>query len=225
MSTFADRVIDYHLSLQPVEIPDQYSFLYPFEQTETIRVFRAFYERYFSDEEERILLMGINPGRLGAGITGIGFTDPVVLTDQIGIEHSFDMKRELSSIFITDMINAIGGFEVFYSRFYIASVCPLGFVTDTGINCNYYDDRKLQEAVEPMILRNIRAQLSFGCSQKVIYSIGKGKNYKYLKALNKQHNIVEKVLPLPHPRWVMQYKLKTKNLYIDQYLNSLAPYL
>jgi hypothetical protein len=44
------------------------------------------------------------------------------------------------------VINAYGGPAVFYKRFFIGSVCPLGFVKN-GKNINYYDDKELQQTV------------------------------------------------------------------------------
>ena len=32
----------------------------------------------------------------------------------------------------------------------------------------------------------------------------------------------KQIIPLPHPRFIMQYKLKKKEEYIDRYLRELA---
>jgi len=58
-------------------------------------------------------------------------------------------------------------------------------------------------------------------NKKVAFSMGQGKNFKYLKQLNDQHGFFDQILPLPHPRWVMQYKLKSKEVYIDEYVTKL----
>ena len=44
----------------------------------------------------------------------------------------------------------------------------------------------------------------------VAFSLGKGTNYKFLKKLNEDHQFFDKVIPLPHPRWIMQYRRKSK---------------
>ena len=49
---------------------------------------------------QRHLLLGINPGRFGGGVTGIPFTDPIRLQNVCGIENNFEKKQELSSVFI-----------------------------------------------------------------------------------------------------------------------------
>ena len=88
----------------------------------------SFYTKYYSDNNKRILLLGINPGRFGGGVTGIPFTDPVRLEKVCGIKNDFQKKQELSSVFIYEMIEAYGGAEKFYKQFYISAVSPLGFV-------------------------------------------------------------------------------------------------
>lgn len=212
---FGEKVIDYHLSLKPNwKLPKGFELIYPFDSEETTSLFKTFYNKYFSDKSTRRFLFGINPGRFGAGVTGVPFTDPYFLELECGIENDFKKRKELSAIFIYDLINQMGGVKSFYERFYISSVCPLGFLKK-GINANYYDDKKLEQAVLNKIVKNIKTQIEFGCDLKFAYSLGKGKNYKFLKALNDKHKFFEKVIPLPHPRWVMQYKLKEKQKHLD----------
>ena len=218
---FGTRVIDYYKSLRPDwKLPRGFDLIYPFDNAETLSVFEKFFSKYFADNQNRHFLFGINPGRFGAGVTGIPFTDPKILSEICGIDNSFKMRNELSSLFIYESIEAFGGVEKFYSQFYITSVCPLGFLTK-GKNCNYYDDRKLQTAVEKHILKGIQDQMEFGCNRNVAFSIGQGKNLKYLTALNDKHKFFDKIVPLPHPRWVMQYRLKRKNEFIDEYVTKL----
>ncbi len=223
--TFAKHVIDFHRQLKPTwKIPENTELIFPFGEEETRHVFDQFYTKYFSDTNKRIFLFGINPGRFGAGITGIPFTDPKILEDEIGIPNTFQKRNELSSIYVYDMIAAMGGPEAFYSKYYITSVCPLGFIAN-GKNVNYYDDKDLQNAVEPHIIQNIRAQQKFGATNEVAYSMGQGKNFKYLDKLNKIHGFFDQIIPLPHPRWVMQYRLKRKAEYIDEYILKLEQHL
>ncbi|MFI5224347.1 MAG: DUF4918 domain-containing protein, partial [Nitrospirales bacterium] len=67
-----------------------------------------------------MLILGINPGRLGAGLTGIPFTDPLKLQNICGIENTLPKKAELSADFIYTMISAFGGPEAFYKKFYFS---------------------------------------------------------------------------------------------------------
>ncbi len=41
----------------------------------------------------RYLILGINPGRFGGGITGIPFTDPIRLQNICGIENDFQKNK------------------------------------------------------------------------------------------------------------------------------------
>src|SRR5439155_25891104 len=103
-----------------------------------------------------------------------------------GIEHPFGKQSELSAEFIYDVINAYGGPQKFYRRYFIGSVCPLGFVKD-GKNINYYDDKELQQAVTPFIITNLKKLISFHVDTNTCLCIGGEKNYKFLDALNQQH--------------------------------------
>ena len=122
------------------------------------------------------------------------------------------------------MINYMEGPELFYSRFYISAVSPIGFVKN-GKNLNYYDDTQLQEMWEPFMVDALKQQLDF-CDNSDVFSIGMGKNIQFLNTLNKKYNLFGKITALPHPRWVMQYRLKRKQEFIDEYgvkLNSRFP--
>src|SRR5258707_795206 len=76
------------------------------------------------------------------------------------------ITHEPSSVFVYEMINAFGGPEAFYSKFYINSLCPLGFTTidEKGKekNYNYYDSLALIKATTGYIIENIRTQISLG---------------------------------------------------------------
>ena len=221
MPMWSKQILDYHFKLTTdLPLPDGVEWLYPFTEAETRKCMEAFYTKYFSDTRPRVILLGINPGRFGAGVTGVPFTDPLKLEEECDIPNSFQKRYELSSQFVYEFINALGGPDVFYRDFYITSICPLGFLKD-GKNYNYYDSAALTQAVTPMILDNLKTQISFGADTSVAFSMGKGKNFKYLKQINDKHQFFDRVLPLPHPRWVMQYRLKTKEVYVDEYVKAL----
>ena len=78
--SFGQRVLDFNQSLQPDwQLPPEVELLHPFDQAGTWRATKQFYHRYYADEKPRIAILGINPGRFGAGVTGVPFTDPVTL--------------------------------------------------------------------------------------------------------------------------------------------------
>ena len=118
------------------------------------------------------------------------------------------------------MITAYGGPEKFYSRFYFGAVSPLGF-TKADKNLNYYDDVKLQEKLGPFIVSCMNTQLNFGLDRNVAYCLGEGANYKFLSKLNDQHQFFKEIIPLAHPRFILQYKSKSKQEYIQHYLKAL----
>lgn len=221
MKTFAENIIDFLLHLYlPFKLPNKIEVLDVHKGPETQIACKAFYHKFYNDHNKRHLLIGINPGRFGGGVTGIPFTDPIRLQNDCSIENNFQKKQELSSAFIYDMINAYGGAKKFYHQFYISAVSPLGF-TREGKNLNYYDDKILQKRIEPFVIDCMEKQLAFGLQRDICFCIGEGENLKFLKALNEKHQWFKIIKPLSHPRFVMQYKLKTKEVYIRQYLNAL----
>ncbi|MEM6642530.1 MAG: uracil-DNA glycosylase family protein [Bacteroidota bacterium] len=205
----------------PSELPQGVEVMNPYSVESTFSLASAFYHRYYSDELERFICFGINPGRFGAGITGVPFTDPVRLEEICGISNDLPKKAELSSKFIYDMIEAYGGPDKFYQRFYISAVSPLGYVKE-GINLNYYDIKNYKALFEAYVVEQIEKQMKLGISQKVAFSIGKGKNIKYLQWINQRYQFFDEIVPLPHPRWVMQYRLKRKEEFIQTYLDAFA---
>lgn len=218
--SFGKNVLDFHFGLKPKrKLPGQVEWIYPYANEDTQSSMHSFFNTFYKDSNPRIFLLGINPGRFGAGVTGVPFTDPIRLENECGIKNPFSKRAELSSIFVYEVIQAMGGIRSFCQHFYITSVCPLGFVK-AGKNYNYYDDKKLETAVLPFIKRNIKSQKKFG-AHPIAFSMGQGKNFKFLKNLNDKEKYFDKIIPLPHPRWVMQYKLKTKEQYIDEYVMKL----
>ena len=179
-----------------------------------------FYMKYYSDTQKRVFMIGINPGRLGAGTTGVPFTDPIRLQEECAIEHEFELKPELSSRFIYHMIEAYGGVKKFYQRCYFTSVSPFGF-TRNGKNLNYYDIRELQDQWETFMVKSLKTQISFGACEQA-FSLGQGKNHKYLLYLNQKYQLFKQIHPLPHPRWIMQYRLKRINEFTRLYLTTVA---
>ncbi|HYC27421.1 MAG TPA: uracil-DNA glycosylase family protein [Chitinophagaceae bacterium] len=221
MPTVAESIIKFYTSLKPPRnLPEAVEILHPQAEEQVIEVVKTFYKKYYNDNGPRQLLFGINPGRFGAGTTGVNFTGPKQLTEFCHISHPFGKRSELSAEFIYDMINAYGGPEKFYSRFFITSISPLGFVKE-GINLNYYDDKALAAGIRPWIVDTIKKQLKFAGSSKKCICIGGEKNYKYFSSINDELRFFSEIIPLPHPRFIMQYKRKQKSTYIDAYLKAL----
>ena len=96
-----------------------------------------------------------------------------------------------------------------------------GFIKNNK-NLNYYDDRQLENSIKNFVVECINLQLEFGINRDIAFCLGEGKNFAYLSKLNNEMNFFEKIVALPHPRFIMQYRLKKKEEYIERYLRELA---
>jgi hypothetical protein len=216
------------MTLEQLSLPDDIGVLDPFngsEAKEVKRVVEVFHKRYYSDNAPRHLMLGINPGRLGAGSTGLAFTDTHRCESDLGIPISGFKTYEPSSDFFYRVIRGSGGPERFYSKVYVHSVCPLGFTvrkkSGSDVNINYYDRLELQQAVTPFIIEWLSQLIAAGLRTDVAFCIGTGKNHKYLSKLNDQHNFFDRIIPLEHPRFIMQYRRKTMDTYIEKYIDQV----
>ena len=221
MQPMADKLISFYQGLTPPRnLPAGIKVLFPQKDKQVQELVKSFFTKYFNDDRPRNLLFGINPGRHGAGITGINFTGPKQLKEECGIDHHLKLSSELSAEFIYEMINAHGGVNTFYQNWFIGAVCPLGFIKNAR-NINYYDDPVLQKKVTPFIIDCISKQVAMGFNTGKCLCIGGEKNFKYLSVLNKEHKWFEEIVPLPHPRFILQYRRKQKDQYIQQYLSAM----
>lgn len=224
--SFAQRAISFYENLrEPANLPPGVSALNPYRTPEVQRIGREFYGTFFNDDQPRVYVLGINPGRFGAGVTGISFTTPQNLKRYCGIDNNLPPSPELSSRFIYQVVEAFGGAASFYSHFFLSALYPLALVKDGRnagpVNYNFYDDRATTEALWPAITDSVRQQLQFGARRDVAICLGR-KNEQFLKRLNAENGFFERVLTLDHPRYILQYKSKATDNYINQYINTLG---
>ncbi|MBX2898082.1 MAG: DUF4918 family protein [Cyclobacteriaceae bacterium] len=218
----ADKILYFLRNLKiEASIPKGVDVLNPYRQPEAWELCTQFYQKYYNDSETRRLIIGINPGRFGGGLTGIPFTDPIRLQQVCEIKNDLPKKPELSSEFIYKVIAAFGGANQFFRNFYFTSVSPLGF-TKENKNLNYYDNLTLEKRLQPFMKACMRAQLAWGLHTDIAFCLGEGANYKFLHAWNKEENFFKEIIPLPHPRFVMQYKRKQLDSYVTHYLDKLS---
>ena len=186
----------------------------------------AFYQKYYNDTHPRHLILGINPGRFGAGVTGIPFTDSKRLVQLCGLPFNGPVTHEPSSVFVYQVIEAFGGPARFYATFYINSLSPLGFTAQKEkgrvVNYNYYDSPALQQAVQDFIIWNIQQQIALGMYTHTCICLGTGKNEAFLRRLNDRYGFFNQVVALEHPRFVMQYKAKYLSAYVNKYVRVLT---
>lgn len=218
----ADKLIQFYKNLEPpVNLPKNIEVLFPQQDKKVLEVVKIFLKKFYDDTHPRFLIFGINPGRFGAGTTGINFTAPKQLKEYCGIDFHFkNNQSELSAEFIYEMIGQYGGVKDFYRNYFIAAISPLGY-TKNGLNINYYDDKQLEKKVMPFIIESIQQQIQAGFRTDCCFCVGEGKNFKFFRALNKEYHFFDEIIPLPHPRFIMQYRRRKKQEYIRQYLSVL----
>lgn len=224
----ADKILHFYaqLSLDDRQLPEDVKSMNPYEDPppEVQRVVERFYRKFYADTGNRGMILGINPGRFGAGITGIPFTDSYRLEEYCGIRFPED-TRETSSVFVYEVIEAYGGAAKFYNDWFIGAISPLGFIrkNEKGnwVNWNYYDQKELEEAVKGFVVKQLKIQKEICGNPSSCIVLGTGKNFKFLQKLNKEENLFEEIIPLEHPRYIMQYKLKKKEDYVRKFLGKL----
>jgi hypothetical protein len=197
--TFSDHILAFFQQLKiTTPLPEGVEILNPYQNKQALELCQQFYKKYYDDHHSRTLILGINPGRLGGGLTGIPFTDPIKLEKFCDIPNALQKKAELSADFMYTMITAFGGPSAFYKRFYFSSVSPLGF-TRAGKNLNYYDIKELQSSLGEFIIQSLHTTITFGVNTSVCYCLGEGDNFRYLSRLNATLQIFKEIVPLVHP--------------------------
>lgn len=227
IKNFGERVVEFNSNLQyDGNLPEGFRVMNPFlDNPETMDVMKQFYNKYYNDNNQRRFIIGINPGRHGAGTTGVPFTDTKRLSAICGIEMKSAYTHEVSSVFVYDMIEQYGGADRFFSDFYINSPFPLAIIrkqkNGNWTNANYYDDKALFEMVEGYMLESLQKHIDLGLDCSEVFVWGK-KNADFINKLNKKGKFFDRITVLEHPRYIQQYKSKEKQLYIDKYLTAFG---
>src|ERR1700748_3494288 len=106
----ATAILDFYKNLRPgFPLGHGISIMNPYLDAATWETASRFYHKFYSDNQPRVYIFGINPGRHGAGVTGVPFTDPIRLAEKCGIANGFQKRGELSSEFVYAVIDAFGG--------------------------------------------------------------------------------------------------------------------
>ena len=224
--TIGQRIIAFNKGLQYTgKLPEGFAVLNPYlDNPETLQVMTSFYDKYYNDEVPRKFIIGINPSRHGAGVTGVPFTDTKHLENDCGIPMISARTHEVSSVFVYDMIAQYGGVAAFYKDYYINSPFPLAIVRKNAqgnwLNANYYDDPELFALTREYMIETLKKHIALGLDTNEVYILGK-KNATFLEKLNKEASLFKKMVVLEHPRYIEQYKSKEKQLYIDKFITLL----
>lgn len=228
--TFSDSVLEFNewLANISLELFDNYRINNPFNGKNRIQIkeiTNAFYKKYYNDDNKRYLILGSSPARKGTSSTGIPFEDATHLYKETGIMIDNFYINKSSSDFLYDVMEKYGGCEKFYKDFFMSFVCPLGIVNINSkgneVNSNYYESKKLENALYAFIVDSLKKQISFGIDTSVCYCIGSGENFKFLTKINEQYKFFDKIIALEHPRFIMQYNSKDRNKYLNKYINVL----
>lgn len=226
--TFAEYALRFYAGLarKQLQVPPGFKILNPFTKEQIMQVTRAFYEKYYHDTHKRRMILGSSPARLGSAQTGIPFEDGNFLETITGFPLEKRHGNRSSSDFMENVKRKYGGRAAFYATFYMNFVCPLGVagVTAAGreVNCNYYENKTLRYTLRPFMVDALREQMEFGIDVSVCYCIGSGENYQFLSQLNAEYGFFRRIVPLPHPRFIMQYHAKQKDEFLKYYLDTLC---
>lgn len=220
-NTFAHNVYEFLTTLLlPVNLPNAIEVLWPFNSPEVQSVVKQMSSKYYLEAEDRIGMWGINPGRLGAGLTGLSFTDPHSVKNLLGIPTNIEGRREPSAQFIQLVIEAYGGPATFYKDVYLGAVCPLGFVRD-GKNINFYDDKDLMREIVPFVLETMSHQHNFGVRTDSCIVLGANKLRDFFERFVQPTFGFDHVVYLNHPRYIMQYRRPEIQRHVDEYVQAI----
>ena len=223
---FGDKVIEFNRNLHYAgKLPSGFQVINPFmDNPETMEVMQQFYHKYYQDSDKRKFIVGINPSRHGAGVTGIPFTDTKRLESECDIKMHSAYTHEVSSVFMYEMITQFGGVEAFYEQFYINSPFPLAIVRKSKggkwLNANYYDNAILFESLKDYMIMSLKEHIDMGLDTSEVFVLGV-KNAQFIHKINNEVKLFGSIKVLEHPRYIQQYKFKEKQIYIDKYILTL----
>jgi len=205
----------------PPPLPDEVQALNPHQDPAIAPLLTQFAEKFYADTQPRVALLGINPGRFGAGRTGVAFTDPGTLAEVCGIANSQPRQPELSSQFVYRVVAEMGGPAAFYRHFYLGSLYPLVLLRH-GKNYNYYDSPALKKALEPDIRVSLQRQVAeLGLARHAAVCLGR-RNGLLLEKLNTELGLFNRIHILDHPRYLMQYRRRDLTEHVARYVETLG---
>ena len=126
--TFAEKVLRFYQNLRiTAPLPEDVVVLDPYSDDVSFSYCAQFYRKFYGDNAERTIILGINPGRHGGGITGIPFTDPL----KRNILRISNHLRRAGAFcgFYYNMINSSADRTTFMAILFSA-ISPLGFTKE-----------------------------------------------------------------------------------------------
>jgi len=186
MNNLVDGMLDLLKKLENEKALKQENITVLNEFTKNEKHIRNFYRDYVDGNigTIKVVLCGINPGKNGAGKTGIPFIDFNSLSELLTEVKRYDSEK--SAGFFYSIIKKYGA-RKFYSNIYVTNICSVGFLKDNK-NYNYYD---LPSDVIELIHNNFLLKIKT-LNPDVIIPLSKDveKTLKYLESKGKLDNIL-----------------------------------
>ena len=228
--TIAQKILAFNDALKSasINLPEKYRLINPFAGANQQQITCRFYHKYYHDNKRRFMILGSSPARRGTALTGVPFEDVNHLQKDTGISIDAFGANKRSSSFLYEVMEEYGGRQNFYKQFYMSFVCPLGIekinLKGNWVNCNYYENAALKKYLYPFIVDSLRRQIDFNIDTTVCFCIGSGENFKFLTNINDEHHFFDAIVPLEHPRFIMQYNADRKEEFIQKYVNIFRQY-
>ena len=231
--TTAQKIVAFNDTLRntSINLPGKHRLINPFTNDDRQRIAQIthrYYRQYYYDDKRRFMILGSSPARRGTVLTGVPFEDVNHLQKDTGIFLDAFGANKRSSSFLYEVMEEYGGRQKFYKRFYMSFVCPLGIekinLKGNWVNCNYYENAVLKKCLYPFIVDSLRRQIDFNIDTSVCFCIGSGDNFKFLTNINNEHHFFDTIVPLEHPRFIMQYNADCKEEFMQKYVNIFRQY-
>ena len=231
--TIAQKILAFNDTLKSasINLPEKYRLINPFagaNQQQIMQITCRFYHKYYHDNKRRFMILGSSPARRGTALTGVPFEDVNHLQKDTGISIDAFGANKRSSSFLYEAMEEYGGRQNFYKQFFMSFVCPLGIekinLKGNWVNCNYYENAALRKCLYPFIVDSLRRQIDFNIDASVCFCIGSGENFNFLTNINNEQRFFDTIVPLEHPRFIMQYNADRKEEFIQKYVNIFRQY-
>lgn len=175
------------------------------------KLVKEFYDEFYQGNYSRIVLCGINPGRLGAGKTGVPFLDYKSLSKMLNNVNIND--RERSAQFIFSLISKVG-MEHFFKNVYLTNVSWFGFIKDQK-NYNYH---QLNPQLQNEFIQGFVDEMDVVKPIAIVPLSEEVENT--LTILNKRNPLKWKITRrLPHP-YYCSFKSRSEDA-LNEYMNVI----
>ena len=234
--TIAQKILAFNDTLKSasINLPEKCRLINPFaganqqQIAQITQITQRFYRQYYHDNKRRFMILGSSPARRGTALTGVPFEDVNHLQKDTRISLDAFGANKRSSSFLYEVMEEYGGRQNFYKQFYMNFVCLLGIekinLKGNWVNCNYYENAALKKCLHPFIIDSLRCQIDFNIDTSVCFCIGSGENFKFLTNINNKHRFFDTIVPLEHPRFIMQYNADRKEEFMQKYVNIFRQY-